>query len=117
MNNERRPKAPHESSTKTTTPMITVPTDVAHEPSAWLRGVAAKLVRQINALNVEDFGVVVAPLGRTGPPGSREDRECDRCRRFVPEGDTLHLITYRATPRIFLAGGLCSVCASKEGAR
>jgi len=97
--------------------MITVPTDFVHEPSAWLRGAAARRVRQINAagLDVEAFGVVVAPLGRTGPPGSRADRECDRCCSYVPEGDLLHLVTYRPTARILLAGGLCSSCARKEG--
>ena len=117
MNDESTPKGAHESSTKTTTPMITVPTDVAHEPSAWLRGVAAERVRLINVLDVEAYGVVIAPLGRTGTPGSREDRECDRCRAYVPEGDLLHMFTYQPTPRIILAGGLCSVCASKEGVR
>jgi hypothetical protein len=90
-----------------------------HEPSAWLRGAAARRVRQIAAavLDVEAYGVVVAPLGSSGPPGSREDRSCDRCGRYVPERDLLHLLTYQPTPRIHLAGGLCGRCAAKEGAR
>jgi hypothetical protein len=90
-----------------------------HEPSAWLRGTAAKRVRQINAavLDASAFGAIVSPLGRTGPPGSRADRECDRCRRFVPAGRTLHLFSYHVPPRIFLCGGLCGRCAAKEGAR
>jgi hypothetical protein len=88
-----------------------------HEPSAWLRGVAAERVRLINTLDVEAYGVIIAPLGRTGDPGSRADRECDRCRRFVPQGDPLHLFTYHPTPRIILAGGLCSSCKAKEISR
>jgi hypothetical protein len=90
-----------------------------HEPSAWLRGAAARCVRQIAAavLDVEAYGAVIAPLGRTGPPGSRADRECDRCGRYVPEGDLLHMFLYQPTPRIHLAGGLCGRCAAKEGPR
>jgi hypothetical protein len=89
-----------------------------HEPSAWLRGAAARRVRQIKNLPVDTsaYAMVIAPLGRTGDPGSREDRECDRCRSYVPEGDVLHLFTYRATPGVHLAGGLCGSCARKEGA-
>ena len=90
-----------------------------HEASAWLRGIAAKRVRQINALHLDTsvYGAVIAPLGRTGDPGSREDRECDRCRSYVPEGDLLHMFVYMPTPRIHLAGGLCAGCARKEGQR
>jgi hypothetical protein len=89
-----------------------------HEPSAWLRGVAARRVRQIEATvpDLETFGAVIAPIGRTGAPGSRADRECDRCRRYVPERDELHLFTL-VVGRIHLAGGLCGRCARKEGAR
>jgi len=90
-----------------------------HEASAWLRGATAKRVRQINAAvtDVEAYGAIVAPLGRTGPPGSRADRECDRCGRYVPQGELLHLFTYQPTPRIHLAGGLCGRCAAKESVR
>jgi hypothetical protein len=90
-----------------------------HEPSAWLRGVAATRVRQIKALHLDAsaFGAIVAPLGRTGALGSREDRSCDRCRIYVPEGDLLYLFVHRPTPRIFLSCGLCSVCAQKEAIR
>jgi hypothetical protein len=115
MGNESRPAgAAPESLTKATAPRLP-----QHEPSAWLRGAAAQRVRQIEAAvpDPSAYGAVVAPLGRTGPPGSREDRECDRCRSYVPEGDLLHLFTYQPTPRIHLAGGLCGRCAAKERAR
>jgi len=92
-----------------------------HESSAWLRGAAATRVRQINAqlkdLDTSTYGAIVAPFALSGPPGSREDRRCDRCRVDVPEGDLLHMFVYWATPRIHLAGGLCAACARKEGAR
>jgi len=89
---------------------------VLHEPSAWMRGAAAKRVRQINAAvtDAPAFALIVAPLGRSGPPGSREDRECDRCGRYVPEGDLLHLIAYQPTALILLCAGLCTSCAQKE---
>jgi hypothetical protein len=94
---------------------------IIHEPSAWMRGAAAKRARQIGeqlkGIDTSAYGAIVSLLGRTGPPGSREDRECDRCRRFVPKGDLLHLFTYQPTPQIHLAGGLCGSCARKEGPR
>jgi hypothetical protein len=93
-----------------------------HEPSAWLRGVAATRVRQIEAqlkdVDTSAYGAVVAPLGWTGAPGSRADRSCDRCDSYVPPGSTLLLFLYQPTARIHLAGGLCAACARKEsGAR
>lgn len=94
---------------------------VLHEASAWLRGVAATRVRQINAqlkdIETSAYGAIVAPLGRTGATGSRADRSCDRCNTYVPPGDLLHMFVYRATARIHLAGGLCGRCAAKEGIR
>jgi hypothetical protein len=88
-----------------------------HEPSFWLRSTAAERVRLIDLLDVEAYGIVIAPLGSSGPPGSVEDRSCDRCGRYVPEGDRLHLLSYHVAPRIILCCGLCSSCAAKEGAR
>jgi hypothetical protein len=92
---------------------------LVEEPSAWLRGAAARRVRQIKNLHLDTsaYAVVIAPIGRTGDPGSHEDRECDRCRSYVPQGDVLHLFTYRAKPRILLAGGLCGSCTAKEVGR
>jgi hypothetical protein len=92
---------------------------ILHEPSAWLRGAAAKRVRQINAAvtDVEAYGAIVSPLGRTGAPGSRADRSCDRCNTYVPPGRTLHLFTYQPTPRIHLCCGLCPQCEAREVGR
>jgi hypothetical protein len=94
---------------------------IIHEPSAWMRGAAAKRVRQISAqlkgIDTSAYGAIVSPLGWTGAPGSRADRSCDRCFRYVREGDLLHLFTYQPTPQIHLIGGLCGRCAAKEGAR
>lgn len=92
-----------------------------HECSAWMRGAAATRVRQISAqlkdIDTSAYGAIIAPLGRTGAPGSRADRSCDRCDSYVLEGDLLHMFVYQATPRIHLAGGLCSSCAQKEASR
>lgn len=89
------------------------------EPSAWLRGAAARRVAQIGAqlkdIDASAYGMVVAPLGSSGPPGSLADRQCDRDGAWVPPSETLHVFAYRATPRIMLCGGLCASCARKEG--
>jgi len=94
---------------------------IIHEPSSWMRVAAAKRVAQINAqlkdIDTSAYGVIVAAIGRTGAPGSRADRSCDRCNTYVPEGDLLYMFVHRPTARIHLTGGLCSVCARKEGAR
>ncbi len=91
---------------------------VVNEPSAWLRGVAAERVREITALRLyASAEVVVAPIGRTGDQGSREDRSCDRCRSYVRVGTLIHLFTYQPNARTYLVGGLCGRCAHKEGLR
>jgi hypothetical protein len=87
-----------------------------HEPSAWMRGAAAKRVRQIEDLHLDTRALIIAPLGRVGTPGSREDRECDRCGVCVREGDLLHLFGYYAAPKVIICCGLCGRCARKEGA-
>jgi hypothetical protein len=91
-------------------------TQVVEEPSAWLRSTGARRARQIRALHLDAsaFGVLIAPLGQTGPPGSREDRSCDRCRTYVPEPGILHVFVYRPDAQIHLCGGLCPACARKE---
>jgi hypothetical protein len=90
-----------------------------HEPSAWLRRAAAKRVRQIKNLPVDAsaYGAIVSPLGRTGEPGSRADRTCDRCGTYVPASGTLHIFIYQPTPRIHLFGGLCAACQAREVSR
>jgi len=91
---------------------------IIHEPSAWLRGVAARRVREIGAqlkdIDMSAYGAIVAPLGRTGAPGSRADRSCDRCGTYVPPGRTLHLFVHQPTLRINLIGGFCPACETKE---
>jgi len=87
-----------------------------HEPSSWLRTAAARRVRQIESMHLDlTYGVLIAPLGSSGPPGSRADSECDRCRCLVLPNGRLHLIAYSVAPRIILCTGLCGRCAAKEG--
>lgn len=90
---------------------------IIQEASAWLRGAAARRVNQIHDLSAFGAITIVAPLGRIGPPGSRADRSCDRCDRYVPPRDMLHLLAYQAAPRIVLCAGLCGRCAAKESPR
>ena len=100
-----------------TAPNLGRPTTI-HEPSAWLRGAAAKRARQIRVkfkgIDIPADSVIVAPLGRAGALGSRADRECDRCFAYVPPGDLLYLFVYQPTPRINLCCGLCATCERKE---
>lgn len=119
MNDESRPKAAHEIPGAASTDSISQHTDGPPEPSAWLRGAAARRLRQIVATvgDTTAYGLVVAPLGRSGPPGSHEDRSCDRCRRYVEQGDQLNLFHYLAAPRVVLTSGLCGPCWAKEGPR
>jgi hypothetical protein len=124
VNDESHPKVAHETTGGKSGTSVTAGADNArkarylpnHEPSAWLRRAAAKRVREIKNLHLDTsaYAAVIAPLGRTGPPGSRADRECDRCGRYVPERDLLHLFTYQPTPRIHLTGGLCAACQARE---
>lgn len=98
--------------------MTTSERDLIREPSAWMRGSAATRARQINALHLDStYALVIAPLGKTGEPGTREDRSCDRCGIYVPQGRPLMLLTYQPRPRILLCTGLCGRCAAKEGIR
>ncbi|MGD8214041.1 hypothetical protein [Aestuariimicrobium sp. Y1814] len=88
-----------------------------HEPSAWLRGMVADALRHAahlaGLLGPDD--VMVAPLtGRSTRSGSREDRCCDRCGTYVPEGPGFHLLVTQPTPWLLLCGGLCAACAALE---
>lgn len=86
------------------------------EGTAWLRGTAARRRRQVEALSLDLDGAttVVAPLGRSAFPGSREDRTCDRCDHFTPLGEMFYPVAYRPAPWLALVGGLCATCAGKE---
>lgn len=92
---------------------------VVIEPSAWLRVAAARRVRDINAalasqgIPADNNAVVVTPLGKPSAPGSRGDRSCDRCDRYVPEDTTFWLFQY-ALRGVLLFGGLCQACRDLE---
>lgn len=89
-----------------------------HEPSAWLRARVAERAARARALGCDPDDptgpLVVMPLGRPGVPGEPSDRECDRCGRYVPEGQTFALSQLHALPGLLLVGGLCASCAAAE---
>lgn len=88
-----------------------------HEPSAWLRERINCRIAQSVALGFRPDNappVLVLPLGTSGPPGSREDRACDRCDEYVPEGGQLYMQQIRPLPGLLLLGGLCAACTRLE---
>lgn len=90
---------------------------IAHEPSAWLREAVARRIHALESLGFDPHGpgpLFVVPLGEPTVPGTREDRECDRCGVYVPDGE-MHLFAGPAARRLVLGGGLCSGCARREG--
>lgn len=86
-----------------------------HEWSAWMRtriaGITARAA-VVNARCPDD--VIVTPLGPTGPAGSRLDRSCDRCERYVPVGVGLWMIRLHQEPWLIIYGGLCEGCVALE---
>lgn len=93
---------------------------VTQEPSAWLRAAVARRVRQVRSAGLDPNQtdpMIVAPLGRAAAPGSREDRACDRCRRYTPEGRLFYPFGFQPLPGLLLVGGLCAACHRKEVAR
>lgn len=86
------------------------------EPSAWLRHAEGRRLAEIDAAGLtSNHGVtVVAPLGHSGRPGDREDRTCDRCRRYAPVGEAFHPFIARPRPWVALIGGFCTGCARRE---
>ena len=89
-----------------------------HEPSGWLRGVSARRVRDARraGLNPDSHGpIIVLPIGSSCARGSREDRTCDRCRAYVPEGAILWLFGWQAAQALILTGALCTTCHTREG--
>lgn len=95
-------------------------TAAAHEPSAWVRSAAADRVRDVERTGLDPYAtdpMIVAPLGRAAAPGSREDRTCDRCRRYTPEGEWFYPFTVQPLPGLILVGGLCAACHRKEASR
>jgi hypothetical protein len=93
-----------------------------HEPSAWLRATATRQLRKLEAANVGDVSddpVIMLSLGRSPFESEREDRTCDRCRRFVPIGEMFYPFCWetRSTvvTRVFITGGFCGKCNTLEG--
>ncbi|MFH5822272.1 hypothetical protein [Georgenia sp. AZ-5] len=97
---------------------MSAPTTTAPvEPSAWLRGRMAQLVNAAQAAGLDPHhgrAVIVQPLGTTGKPGTRADRECDRCATYVPQGQPLYPLVIQPAARMVLCGGLCDACHRKE---
>lgn len=92
--------------------MTSTPTrPVMHEPTAWLRGALADVLARIDALDLEPGTAVLAPLGRTA---GREDRTCDRCRHYVPEGPPFYCDLLIPRPGVHVVVGLCQVCRDLE---
>ncbi len=87
-----------------------------HEGSAWLRGQVARCVARVEAVGLDPAGdtLVIAPLGRSAAPGTREDRTCDRCRAYTPQGAPFYPFGVRPLPGLLLVGGLCAGCREKE---
>lgn len=92
------------------------------EPTAWMREAIRRQIDQIEASGVNRAvcDVVVVPLtgSYAGIAGTREDRTCDRCRVYVPEGRQLWVGAVRSR-RIdgtvaLLAVGLCARCKDAE---
>lgn len=87
------------------------------EPSAWLRARVAQRLRAVSALGFAPHAnepLIIAPLGNSGPPGSRADRECDRCGQYVAVGTDLMCIVVTAAAGLRLCGGLCESCWTLE---
>ena len=90
-----------------------------HERSAWLRQVVAQRVADVERAGWPAGAAVMTWAAfPPGPPGGREDRTCDRCRRYVPEPDTFCLYMAPAESstgrRLLLTGGLCQGCGATE---
>lgn len=88
-----------------------------HEPSAWLRERINYRIAQSVALGFRPHAappVLVLPLGSSGPPGSREDRACDRCDVFISDGQDIYMHQIRPLPGLMLCGGLCATCNRLE---
>lgn len=82
-----------------------------HEPTAWLRGAVTRALAVVDSLDLPAETSVVAPLGRTG---GRDDRTCDRCGRYVPEGPAFHAHLVVPRPGVHLVVGLCQGCRDLE---
>lgn len=94
-----------------------------YEPSPWFRGLLdARLAELDDDPEVEAMRrlgrriVTPARLPRTNPfeDDGREDRTCDKCFRYVPEGDGLGLLHAHQPPDLWLVAMLCTGCWARE---
>lgn len=113
MNDRSRPKAAPETLGRRSATSLP-----PHEPSAWLRARVAERVARVRRLGLDPDAtdpLIVAPLGRSGVPGEKSDRECDRCEAYVPQGPLFFTMAIRAAAGLVLITGMCTPCARLEG--
>lgn len=121
-NGRGRPKTAPQTPAKKSGPTVAptapeAPQAAIHEPSAWLRDRMAERAHRARSLGFDlrrPSPVVIMPLGSSGAPGTRADRECDRCETFVPEGQALYGSRLHALPGLLLVGAFCTACAALE---
>lgn len=100
--------------------MSTNATGVPHEPSAWLRNRLNEIESTLRCVMGDQVEVVgqlptyLVPLGPMGTVGSWEERTCDRCRTYVPVGQSFYPIALAPLPYLVVTGGLCPACADLE---
>ncbi len=91
-----------------------------YEPTAWLREAidrrTAELASDPQIATAIEAGVFVTALmtDKPSPPGSREDRTCDRCRTYSGPKDHFTTLLVRLPFPGGLSIGLCDACADKE---
>jgi hypothetical protein len=76
----------------------------------------ARRVAYVKAAGLDPAGdtLIICPLGRGAVPGSREDRECDRCRSYTPVGPKFYSFLLPVARSLHLVGGMCATCWAKE---
>lgn len=98
---------------------MVIVSDVIIEPTAWMRSTAARQVQRLWRMGYQPAPgspVVVAPLGEwsfSGDHGTREERTCDRCRIYTPEGPLFYAGAFQSGP-FMLVYGLCPACHRLE---
>lgn len=98
-------------------PSTTTSTYHVTEATHWLRTRLGQIIEgcAVLGLNTESSTTtIVVPLGRTGAPGTREDRSCDRCGTYVPPGSLLYGTKHQVRPALLVVGALCPDCADRE---
>ncbi len=93
-----------------------------YEPSEWFRGLLDARLAELRDDELEAARrlgkaiVTPARLPRSNPfeDDGREDRTCDKCFRYVPEGEGLGLLHAHQPPDLWLVAMLCTVCWARE---